>query len=62
MGNRGTTPSWDEEEIAKHGFDLHMSSLRVNRLSIAHREQKLREKLIAQLKQLLQLKQGRREE
>lgn len=25
MGNRGTTPSWDEEEIAKYGFEMHYS-------------------------------------
>ena len=24
MGNRGTTPSWDDEQIAKYGFFEHM--------------------------------------
>lgn len=27
MGNRGTTPSWDEEQIAKFGFEMHYASI-----------------------------------
>lgn len=42
MGNRGTTPSWDEEEIAKWGFDAHweFTSRRIRQgIEQEHREQ-----------------------
>ena len=46
MGNRGTTPSWDQEEIAKWGFDGHMAAVRrYSILPVLRRRQK-REKIL----------------
>jgi hypothetical protein len=28
MGNRGTTPSWDEEMIGRYGFDMYLRMFR----------------------------------
>lgn len=54
MGNRGTTRSWDEEEIEKYGFDAHMNfTARHLRASLGQEKEKrveLHKKLVALLK------------
>jgi hypothetical protein len=58
MGNRGTTRSWDEEEIEKWGFWDHLANVRHGiriRESVA-REHELR-KLLKLLQNLLKAKQ-----
>lgn len=50
MGNRGTTPSWDDEEIAKYGLLGHFSNVRYGYRvrEVAHkkeRRRKIRERI-----------------
>ncbi len=55
MGNRGTTPSWDEEEIAKYGLAAHWSF--INRSHDARRKREVRRQLLDVLQQILKTKQ-----
>jgi hypothetical protein len=63
MGNRGTTRSWDDEEIAKYGLFGHLANVRrgLRRNELAHKRQRDEEltKLIVLLrKQCSQSKQA----
>lgn len=45
MGNRGTTPSWDDEQIARYGLFAHLGMMAAPHLAEAKRRA---EKLIAE--------------
>lgn len=57
MGNRGTTPSWDEEEIAKYGLFEHIHFTNTRRRAAERRgrekRDKERSKLLSVLRQVL---------
>lgn len=62
MGNRGTTPSCDEEEIKKWGLLGHFENVRRgvqmrNNISKRQRDDELR-KLLFVLQALLKIKEG----
>lgn len=59
MGNRGTTRSWDEEEIEKWGFDAHLRlGRRMLRWHMREREEK---KLLTVLRAMLTARQEQEE-
>ncbi len=58
MGNRGTTPSWDEEEIRKWGFSGHWDNVQRGirmreRISSRHQRENELRKLLALLRTIL---------
>ena len=61
MGNRGTTPSWDEEEIRKWGFWGHLDNVRRGRKLREHitrcRHEAEMRKLLTLLQALLKSKE-----
>lgn len=62
MGNRGTTPDWDDEQIAKYGLVMHLSSInRGIRMRAQIREQltQKRKELIEVLNKILDTRQTR---
>lgn len=62
MGNRGTTPSWDDEMIGKYGFDMYLRMCRRPQrdraeISQENRESELRN-LLAVLRQEIQKRES----
>lgn len=54
MGNRGTTPSWDEEQIRMYGLFGHLSFTSRRIRSRQNQEKKERKELSQKLVSLLQ--------